>query len=113
MRLERGFVLASVAANIAVYAASFAFAVWREPGKGFFARASMLFTDELPVPCNVWTCTFHFPATLLASSVLGGIQKRESWMALAFPQITFLLVSSLQTALVAWLVLRIVRRAAE
>jgi hypothetical protein len=109
-RLRASVIAGVVVANAAVYAASFALAVAHEPGDGFVAKARELFTDEMPVPCNVWTCGFHAPAALLAAHVLGAISDRRSDAALVLPQLTFLLASSLQTALAGWLLLRLLGR---
>jgi hypothetical protein len=108
----RRVVLVAVAANIVLYAASIVAEVAREPSGGFLANARMMFTDELPLPINVWTCCLQFPGFLAAVAVLDAIRDRASWGALFFPQLAFVVVSSLQTAAVAWWIARLAGAAA-
>jgi hypothetical protein len=94
--------------NFAIYVISLVAEVASERGGTFFARALERYNDVMPVPCNAWTCGFHFPSVFLAGLVLGGVQDRSSWQALVLPQLTFIVASSLQVALVVECVLLLI-----
>ena len=110
-RLQHAIIGGAVLLNLSAYAISSVTAMVAEPGGGLLSRARRLFTDEMPVPCNVWTCGVHFPSFAVATAVLGAIPDRRAWTALVLPQVSFVLLSSLQTALVAWLVCRLAQLA--
>ncbi len=70
-------------------------------GGGSLMERARVFTDEVPAPLNPWSTGFHLPAWLTAGFTLRLIDDRSSLLALVLPQLAFLVVSSVQVALVA------------
>ncbi|MCP3143032.1 hypothetical protein [Pyxidicoccus xibeiensis] len=95
----RKVVMLAVGMNILVHLGLVTAGLLEENGS-LMQRAG-IYTDMFPVPVNAWSVLFHFPAMLAAGFTLAAIQDRMSPLALVLPQLAFLVVSSVQTALVA------------
>ncbi|WP_426750915.1 hypothetical protein [Myxococcus sp. Y35] len=99
---------AAASANTVIYLVIL-FRELHDAGSGPLLERARMFTDEIPAPINHWTALLNLPAYLSATVALGLIDDRASLAAVVAPQLTFVVVSSLQTALIAMGICRLLQ----